>query len=189
MNIFSLPYANYYHSPQSYYRHVPVPSSIPLFYHMSDNVQNTENFGVKRNFNEMQQDAEDDSMDEYSVCDDEPSRKRTKFLHRLQRLQLQNPEQITVSLRGNNQQPVFNLLRLNNGQQVNLLNDFNLQHQEYIRKKDYQHMLETKKKEESKESGTPEVVDREILFRNYGGINSLLRCLHIERSTRSPAKQ
>lgn len=132
----------------------------------------------------------DDLMDgSVTVNDGESARKRTKFIERLNNLHIQQPNQITISLRGTNQ-PIYNSHA--SDMTNHFLNDYNVQYQEYIRRKEYQHELEQFQKNYQEpwiEGDASEVMDREDLSKKYDRINSLLHNLHVERSMRSPSKQ
>jgi antitoxin component of MazEF toxin-antitoxin module len=174
MNIFSSPFP----TPFSYSHHyAPLP---PTFY-----ATNMNNSGINKRKRWHDED-EEDSMDEYSDENESEPRKRRKFIHRMEQLQLHQPNQIFVSLRGNNQQITQSQP---NDHASFLLNDHKLQQQEYIRRNEYKHEVEQFKTKEQHEEmdDSSEVMDREIM-QQYGGINSLLRNLHIERSMRTPSK-
>jgi hypothetical protein len=182
MNVFPsfYPATHYHHSFSQHY--TPAP---PTYFNM-----NYESHKRKREAEESHDEESEDSMDEYedgeTSNEQEPFRKRRKVVHQMRQLQLQQPNQIMISLRGNDNQ----IMRGLPNEQYSL-NDFSIQQQEYVRRKEYQHELEQKRNEERRAMNNPQTTQAEYAehVRKYGEINTLLSHLHNERSGRSSSRQ
>ncbi|KAL0488534.1 hypothetical protein AKO1_015766 [Acrasis kona] len=113
---------------------------------------------------------EDVPMTPQHIEEDYPQRKKA-------RIPLNFSNQITLSLRGNSQQPRNN--SFTNEDNNSLLNDFATQHEQYVRRNEYRREVDQFIKPNSNATKEEQSQD------DYRNISQLLRELHYERNTRT----